>query len=279
VVAANSTVYIDPTVPSLPLSAVLVPSTGAQLSGQVAWLISYTYIGPGTANYSCSESRTLAANLSWSPVQWCGGQVTLSGVYNGVTYPLSFIVGGTNPPLNTTVQTQIGPSPWYAKQLARSESNDLQFLPNGQPVFGAPNGFGIMQMDYGNTVFQLWNWKTNVAGGLSYMNANQILAPGPNHFGASLNAWNAYQQLIKSQIPMHQNATEGSKPCVFSYTPAAGQYPFTDGIAIKMYNVGLDPEKDFMYWDSTIPLSTPMWLLQDFYGGFNYVSRVCSAQP
>jgi hypothetical protein len=276
VVAANSTVYIDPT-PSLPLIGTLVPSRpGVQLSGQVSWTSQILYIVPGRQIYSCQDLGTLAASASWTVINWCGGQATLSAVYNGVTYSLSFNVLGTNPQVSA-IQSQIGPSPWYARQLARSENGGqlVQFLANGQPTFGAPNGYGIMQIDNQTLPSDLWNWKINIEHGMLVINATTPTA-SKHWVTFSVPAWQKYnQQNPLNPVAMHVNVTEGSNPCVFSNTPAAGQHPFIDGIAIKMYNAGNAYSNDFMYWDP----NTNSWKLQDIYGGFNYVSRVCSNQP
>jgi len=49
---------------------------------------------------------------------------------------------------------------------AYRESRFRQFDQAGKPLFGAPNGFGIMQIDNPPaTITQIWNWQSNIDAG------------------------------------------------------------------------------------------------------------------
>jgi hypothetical protein len=49
---------------------------------------------------------------------------------------------------------------------AYRESRFRQFDQEGKPLFGAPNGFGIMQIDNPPaTITQIWNWQLNIDAG------------------------------------------------------------------------------------------------------------------
>jgi hypothetical protein len=56
--------------------------------------------------------------------------------------------------------------------IAYKESRFRQFDNSGMPLFGKPNGFGLMQLD--NPILpspeQLWNWRLNIFGGISLYN-------------------------------------------------------------------------------------------------------------
>jgi hypothetical protein len=57
------------------------------------------------------------------------------------------------------------------------ESTFRQFLQNGQPVFGTPKGFGIMQLDTpAPTKTQIWNWQENIDQGLNIIGQKKAAA-------------------------------------------------------------------------------------------------------
>jgi hypothetical protein len=273
-VSANSTIYINST-PALPLVASLVPGQpGVPLSGNATWEMDIDYAGPGAYQYSCTLTATTAANGSWSiggtfGGQFCGGSAVVKGTYQGHTATLAFTILGQNAPA-ATVKSTLGASPWFIQQLANSESPGyLQFQSNGQPVYGAPNGFGIMQLDYHNNVYELWTWTTNVGDGLSLNTSNGTAAA--TFWASQLTAWQKYNATPgNEQVPMQANVSDG--PCVFSYTPSGGQHPFSDGIWIKMYNSG--SSYPFIQWAGS---SWSVSLTNNY--GFDYIGRVCSTTP
>ncbi len=271
-VAAKSTVYISPA-PALPLSAVLVPGReGVNLTGNASWSMVITYAAPGTENYSCTLTATTAAASAWNIAgtfdgDFCGNQATISETYQNYTQTFGFTILGENPSA-TAVKSALGTSPWFIQQLANSESPGyLQFLGNGQPVYGPGNGYGIMQLDYENAPWELWTWTSNVVVGLEQNTANNPRASA--HWSSSVSAWNSWNSAHPTApVSMQSNLSEG--PCTFSYTPAAGQHPFSDAIWIKMYN------SDAMYWYLTF--SNGAWVVNTTNGSsFDYVFRVCSA--
>jgi hypothetical protein len=59
-----------------------------------------------------------------------------------------------------------------AQVTAYRESRFRQFDTSGLPLFGPPNGFGIMQLDTpAATARQVWDWKTNVDAGIALFSA------------------------------------------------------------------------------------------------------------
>lgn len=55
--------------------------------------------------------------------------------------------------------------------IGYQESKFRQFDSDGLPTFGAPHGFGIMQLDTPPpTASQIWNWKENVDAGIALFN-------------------------------------------------------------------------------------------------------------
>jgi hypothetical protein len=57
--------------------------------------------------------------------------------------------------------------------VAYKESRFRQFGDDGLPVFGPPNGFGIMQLDNSPapTAREIWDWKQNVGSGVAKFQA------------------------------------------------------------------------------------------------------------
>lgn len=67
------------------------------------------------------------------------------------------------------------------KVIAYLESRFRQFDNTGLPLFGPPNGFGVMQLD--NPVpsaRQLWDWKSNIDGGITLFRTKEREVT--NHF-------------------------------------------------------------------------------------------------
>lgn len=272
-VQAGSTVYISPT-PSLPLLASLTPGSGGSLTGTATWTGNMAYT-PNNFVYSLALGPVVqAATATWDigsllGGSFAGGSAQIQATYQGSPYSLSFTILGQNPSV-ATVKSAIGTNPWFIQQLANYESGGYrQFLASGYPVFGAPNGFGIMQVDYNANVYDLWTWTTNVNDGLAINAGNANAAKSA--WTAQYNNWTAYNNgaAPSAQVPMYANVTWGTNPCVFSYAPSSGQYPFSDGIWIKFYNTGSGGTP-------FITFANGAWSTND---GQSYVSRVCSTSP
>lgn len=69
-------------------------------------------------------------------------------------------------PMKEAVKKLLGTIPLQV--IGFKESKFRQFDNVGLPLFGPPNGFGIMQLDNPKpTARQLWDWKQNVGGGFA----------------------------------------------------------------------------------------------------------------
>jgi hypothetical protein len=56
------------------------------------------------------------------------------------------------------VKSAIGTSPWFIQQLANHESPGYkQFDGGGNPVWGSPNGYGIMMVEDPSASQDLWS--------------------------------------------------------------------------------------------------------------------------
>jgi len=182
------------------------------------------------------------------------------------------------------VKAQLGTSPWYIQQLANSESPGYrQFLSSGYPVFGAPNGFGIMQIDYHNNVYDLWTWTVNVADGQSTIAANA--ANGLNFWVVQIKSSQAYDSSHPNPAAPLYSTIEG--PCEFEaipipIRPPLQQHSYSDAIAIKSYNSGppsiRNPINAYIRFNPAVGV----WVLNPLGGTsppFDYVYRVCTTIP
>ncbi len=261
--------------PALPLFASLLPQP---LTGNVNWKLSIMYDSPGSYTYTCSLAPTVAASSTWniggSP-PYCGGTATLSFTYGPALGSVSFTILGQNPSV-ATVKSLLVTGPCYAEQLANSESPGyLQFQSSGYPVFGSPNGYGIMQIDYNNSPYDVWDWLTNVDDGLNTISSDAAIATA--FLTSEINLWSAYKSTHIPLAPAPYVATEG--PCSFSISPASGEHPYSDAIAIKSYNSGPPsvsrPTGAYIYFANAWTFNT----LSNTSPQFDYVYRVCTTVP
>jgi hypothetical protein len=74
-----------------------------------------------------------------------------------------------NNPTKANIRTLLSDLP--TQVIAYKESRFRQFDNASLPLFGPPNGFGVMQLDTPRpTPRQVWHWKENIQGGLALHN-------------------------------------------------------------------------------------------------------------
>ena len=137
-------------------------------------------------NYPTQGYVTLTGDQEWNITaamagEFVGGECTLLYRLNGANAnSITFILRGKNPldaPAKAQIDATVGASfTAYAWGMAKHESRFgprafNQFnagVTNGTPYYGAPNGWGMCQIDRpvgnpGVTTAEVWNWHTNVA--------------------------------------------------------------------------------------------------------------------
>jgi hypothetical protein len=269
-----------PAMPTI-VASMVSPYYSGTLPGNVTWNLQVNYTGPDTppTTYTYSVPDTAVAATSPFTIPWnstyIGGQATLTYTYLAAApQTFQFCINGLNPSADT-VKTQLGTSPWFIRDIAYDESKYAQFNASKNPLFGAPHGFGIMQMDPPPSQLDVFDWTQNVTDGVSKVNG---LGPGALAF------WNRQVAQYTKCAAAHNNTppppsndSEGTS-CVFSYTPTGTEYPFSDAIWIKQYN---GAAQNYIVWLNTGSHATnPLW---QFYkcattsvGTVCYVSRICS---
>jgi hypothetical protein len=272
-----------PAMPSIiaSMSAPAYPGNPGSLPLNVTWNLQVNYTGPDSpaTTYMYNVPNTPVAANSPFTIPWnssyIGGQATLTWTYlSTLQETFKFCINGMNPTA-ASVMTALGTNPWFIRDIAYDESKYMQFTGSGNPLFGAPHGFGIMQLDPPASQLDVFEWTQNVTDGVAAVNA---LGPGAQSFWRRQVAqYTAWAQAHNNTPPPPANDAEGTS-CVFSYTPTGSEYPFSDAIWIKQYN---GAARNYIVWLNTGTYATnPMW---QFYkcattslGTVCYVSRICS---
>ncbi len=173
----------DPRMPALSFS--LRPNTSTPLFGNVKWSLSIGWTRPdGKTDLQVNESLTqVAISAPWTP-QFAddhsdlqGGTATIGWTYSVFSqFTSSFCIDGQNQDV-TPVKSYVAGinSYWDIPKLIAQESSYLQFR-NRTPITTSapPYGYGLMQLtNPAPNSPQIWNWQSNVQGGLSLFASNQ----------------------------------------------------------------------------------------------------------
>jgi hypothetical protein len=201
----------DCTIPTTPLT--LNPlAPGWEMVSQLTWNATIAYTGHGrTDTVSFSGMSDV-----WSPVlinfqgNVQGGTITLqisapvvdtgSGVHKTIPWTGTSLIIGTYPISHNTVRARLASDALnaiaYMETLAGQRFQ--QFLPDGTPCFGAPNGFGVMQLDPPDNARQIWDWEQNVdAGKARFQTALNV---ANNYFARAIAAHPGLPQPSNDQI-------------------------------------------------------------------------------
>ena len=307
-VASGGIVCISSAPAFPPLTAQLTGPAGQTLTGQVDWRLTshYPYSYNTTGKDANGNSITVVNNVDIicgapevgtdtfldASVPWnigsglaylCGGNATLEYTYAQTPGSFNFRILGQNPNYST-VESQLstypwfaanGGTPWFLYQLVNQESSYQQFNNTGAkaglPNYGAPQGFGLMQVDPPRSPATLYDWTHNAGDGLAILQGFYAVP----YWQAQKASWQRYNAL-QSQSPTFNpppDDTEGT--CTFSYAPLATEYPYSDAVWIKRYNSG-GASKNFSY-NNFITFSAPAWIINHLApNGTNYVLAVCN---
>lgn len=181
-VAENTILYIAPAPTMPPMTVRLIPEN---LEGNADWTARFNYqrYAGGEDLYHPAQNPQPAAN-PWDVIAsmagaFRGGDVRYTVVYQGDTKVKNILVKGRNPARNVAEPflTNLNPPP-YASAIITHESAWRQFNQgtrtfNEEPNFGAPNGWGMGQLDPPPGKQELWNWQANLTEAAARMNAYQ----------------------------------------------------------------------------------------------------------
>ena len=291
VINAGDYAYITDT-PQMPqLVATLKPDN---LPGNAKWRLHIEYTRnrndhaywPGP---DASAWKTLAASSHWTiasdfGTDFRGGKATLYCEYAGGSSQTVFHIRGSNP-TETAAATEIGDSPWYAKPIARLESDrptqgryyaqfntvgtlgpnppDYQWCPN----FGAPNGWGIFQLDTPSPDAQeLWNWRSNVSEGKA-----RLADPCRTEAEAWITSQESQQQAEEPSMPLEDQVFTFNG---VDFQKGTARTPI-DACTIQRYN---GAALWVIYWKSKTATEPGSWEIKG--GDYReYVDNVCGEVP
>lgn len=186
------TAYISPTpgMPNVLFTAVITPDPPHIEDVSFEWNLVLTFDQHGRQDIH-NFSAVIEGDDEWSP-DWgdliAGGDIQVSLVVNiddlDIEAGLSGnSIKGDNPEDSSVISALGGGSP--AVEIACWESGHSlsQFDSYGWPLFGAPNGWGIMQIDNPPiacplTEEDIWDWRANVDTGLCVMDVKRNDASG-----------------------------------------------------------------------------------------------------
>ena len=153
--------------PSMPqgVSCHLNPSASG---GTVQWNLKVAYdLFDAPPNQFSGNSSTWNISNELNGT-FCGGTATLSYTLDGMKgMDKTFYIRGTNP---TQSQIFSYASTIEEEAVCWKESSFRQFNGTGLPLYGPPNGWGLMQKDPPPSLDYLWNWQVNLQGGVDYLN-------------------------------------------------------------------------------------------------------------
>jgi len=258
---------------------------------------------------------TTSLNKEWK-VNWNqkirGGKATLYCKGRSRTDTLVFHIRGTNPTESAVkqyIEEQGYTHVWFLMSLIRQESQYHQFNPGtdytpdnnsiaGCPNWGAPHGWGLMQLDvlnstcgllhrdgkYRPSAEALWNWKKNVEIGYKFLMGEKkcIARNKMEEIDNDLEEWNKKNQ--DNPVEGHIDQIEGGVTFTHASSPSftfnwgkldAGKRSFLDAVWIKSYN----GNSQGYYYNLVVPENSkekPYFTLNRINNeNRNYVEDVC----
>jgi hypothetical protein len=159
---------------------------------------------------------------------------------------------------------------WYTKMIAIQESEQnqvVQFRTDGYPVASYDNGYGIFQLTgcpTPPTIDQVWNWKSNVFGGILCLANKAVDAVRLLNQQRVLSEHIAWQPILKMNLTFYTPipTKKVGLYCNFSDDGSTRQ-SWYDAETIKLYNGG-----QYIKWINGSWNFIP--------GQNNYVEKVCN---
>jgi hypothetical protein len=255
------------TIPNMP-NLVLSVSGGTSCD-TVSYSVYVEYIDQAGYATSSTYSAQNYPGDAQVTIDWFGvlegGNATITWGFDGVNEPsFSFFINGSNAS-SGAVDAYISSGPWFIRNLVAAESSYKQYDVYGYPLWGTPDGIGLMQLEppYRASLDQdYWGWSTNVADGLNLLNGKQSAAY--SHWTTQIN----FAQMDGGPNPPALYGTY----CAFQQPQNGGDY-YGDADWIHYYNSNY-----YTQWVRPSPPNPGYWNM-DGYNHSGYVQRVCNAVP
>jgi hypothetical protein len=166
-VTEGYTVYID-TAPTMPDIIVRIRPEYSLLTANMKYEITYNQNGRNDLKPYSATTFVNSWNVNYNG-EFHGGEavVTVSSGTISQTLTRNLHIRGTNPSKDT-VKSGLN---IYQQVVVYKESYPrwCQFTTGGLPIFGPPNGWGLMQLDPPSGEEVIWNWHTNRTAGCNML--------------------------------------------------------------------------------------------------------------
>jgi hypothetical protein len=211
----------DATMPVITVTAKLYKPPAASAVLSFAWTIKLRSTSQGCAHglgkitsHPDIVKTTDVASLTIPFIQIRGGNLSVAVAVTVDGHDLAaerhdLQVTGTNPAV-ANLRAELPNAPDAFKKLMRLESGLRQFRSGACPLWSADNlgGVGICQLTPPDNDDQIWNWKSNVAGGLVLYHSKERIARsyaatvrGGTTFRAQVKAYNDKRAAASKPAP------------------------------------------------------------------------------
>jgi hypothetical protein len=168
------TITSDPTWPSIPFQT---DATGAHTwNWKITWL---TFSQSGVVNTASNQwdAQSVVSNY--------GGTLTVTAKAGNQTAVVVVKIKGTNPAATDVTQfLATKPNSAGFDKILIQESHCRHFNLSGEPIKSFDNGYGMCQLTTPVPTYeQVWNWESNIEGGLSLFASKRTAAI--NYLGQS----------------------------------------------------------------------------------------------
>jgi hypothetical protein len=242
--------FIQPNVTIPTTNLTLSPlQAGWELVGEVAWNASISY-----TDHSRNDQAPISGSSSvWTPIAIDfqgvvqGGTISMNlsanvrstqtGATNKLTWSGTSTIRGLNP-TKADIKARLGNV--QSQVIAFKESTFAQFGADNLPVFGPPNGFGVMQLDNSPTpsARQIWDWMQNVDAGQSKFASGQQVVR--QHYANLIAANPKLPALISDQLKLASYQYYNSGNNGFYWVPNAALNGWTKNSASALTAYGDD---------------------------------------
>jgi len=175
----NMNITTEPAMPDVPFEAGVFPIGIPHEIIKYRWYLEVRFQQHGRDDYHRVPTMgysEVIGNCEWVPT-WS------DSIFGGNAIPFVYasIEGSSEAAHDTTGYTIRGTNPAREDILGEipavqhravcwQESRMRQFDNEGWPLFGGPNGWGLMQHDPPPTERHIWNWQLNLGAGAAYVN-------------------------------------------------------------------------------------------------------------
>ena len=232
--AGNNAVFTITSDPNWPSIAFQTDATGPHTwNWKIAWR-SFSHSGVANTESNQWDAQSAVTNY--------GGTLTVTA-RSGDQRAVSVVrIIGTNPSQNDVTQFVASkPNSDGFDKILIQESHCRHFNARGEPIKSFDNGYGICQLTTPAPSFeQVWNWKSNIEGGLALFASKQTAAT--NYLGQSGRNYTPDQLKYESVCRWNGGSYH--------------EWDSTKSLWVRHPNVLCDPATGNIGWDMTDPENT-----------------------